>query len=82
LYASHTSRFAIQNGFALSTEVLPFRVAPITSLDNDAPSLHPHYKSFNTTTGVSAPVPRIGTLALAKAICLSSSVRLKSHRLP
>jgi hypothetical protein len=24
LYASHTSRFAIQNGFALSTEVLPY----------------------------------------------------------
>jgi hypothetical protein len=24
LYASHTSRFAIQNGFALSTEVFPF----------------------------------------------------------
>jgi hypothetical protein len=71
LYASHTSRFAIQNGFALSTEVLPFRVASITLLDNDAPSIQSYYRTFISTAGVSAPVLRIGTLALAKAICLS-----------
>jgi hypothetical protein len=29
LYASYISRFAIQNGFALSIKVLPWRVAPI-----------------------------------------------------
>ena len=29
------------------------------------PSLHAHYRRFNTTTGPSAPLPRIGTQALA-----------------
>jgi hypothetical protein len=62
--------------FALFTEVLPIRVASITLLDNDAPSLHAHYKRFNTTKGISAPVPRIGTLALAEAVRLSFSLRI------
>src|SRR3989442_1683802 len=31
------------------------RVGDIRQLDNAAPSLHSHYKSFNTTTGSSAP---------------------------
>ncbi len=30
-----------------------------------APSLQPHYRTFVTTAGRSAPVPRIGTLPLA-----------------
>ncbi len=33
--------------------------------DDTTPSLHVHYTPFVTTTGRSAPVPRIGTLALA-----------------
>jgi hypothetical protein len=33
-------------------------------LDNVAPSLQPHYRTFLTITGDSAPVPRIGTLTL------------------
>src|ERR1035441_3639296 len=74
LDASHTSRFAIQNGFALSTEVLPLQVASITLLDDDAPSIQFHYRTFVSTASASAPVPRIGTLALAKAICLSFSL--------
>jgi hypothetical protein len=52
------------------------RVAPITSPDNDAPSIQSHYRTFNSITGVSAPVPRIGTLALAESICLSFSLRI------
>src|SRR5208282_6682563 len=34
-------------------------------LNNAAPSLQPHYRTFITTTGCSVPVLRIGTLALA-----------------
>src|SRR5215468_6529756 len=33
--------------------------------NNAAPSLQPHYRAFDTTTGCSAPAPRFGTLALA-----------------
>jgi hypothetical protein len=54
----------------------PFRVAPITLLDNGAPSLHAHYKPFNATTGTPAPVLRIGTLTLAEAVCLSFSLNI------
>lgn len=35
------------------------------SSNNWPPSLHTHYRCFNTTTQPSAPVPRIGTQALA-----------------
>ncbi|CBJ49603.1 hypothethical protein [Ralstonia solanacearum PSI07] len=35
------------------------------SPNNWPPSLHAHYRRFVTTTGPSAPVPRIGTQALA-----------------
>ena len=39
-----------------------------------APSLRPHYRALTATTGRSAPVPRIGTLALAVfAACGSPS---------
>ena len=34
-------------------------------LNNAAPSLQPHYRTFITTTGYSAPARRIGTLTLA-----------------
>jgi len=33
-------------------------------LDNGAPSVQSHYRTFCPTTNTSAPVPRIGTLAL------------------
>src|SRR4051794_13973278 len=36
----------------------------MTRLDDWAPSLHAHYRHFHATTSPSAPVPRIGTLAL------------------
>jgi hypothetical protein len=41
--------------------------------DDDVPSVQLHYRVFNPTTNVSAPVPRIGTLTLAKAIRLGFS---------
>jgi len=36
-----------------------------SQLNNAAPSLRPHYRTFITTTGCSVPVLRIGTLVLA-----------------
>ena len=45
-------------------------------LNNATPSLQPHYRAFVTTTGCSAPVPRIGTLILAGASCLDVSLRI------
>src|SRR4051794_19457943 len=39
-------------------------VDPTTRPSNWAPSLHAHYRHFHATTSPSAPVPRIGTLAL------------------
>src|SRR5450631_1946443 len=41
--------------------VLPLRVASTLKLDDDAPSVQSHYRTFNPITGVSAPVPRIDT---------------------
>jgi len=38
-------------------------LASRAKLDDSAPSLQSHYKTFITTTSWSAPVPRIGTLA-------------------
>jgi hypothetical protein len=38
------------------------RVGDLRQQDNAAPSLHPHYKGFNTTTGSSAPRYGIGIL--------------------
>jgi hypothetical protein len=44
--------------------VIPFQVAIWISLDNDAPSVRSHYRTLNPTTGISAPVPCIGTQTL------------------
>src|SRR6266852_3334534 len=65
LYASHTSRFAIQNGLALFTRILPVRVVHWIKPDDDAPSVQSHYRTFFPNTCVSAPVLRIGTQTLA-----------------
>jgi hypothetical protein len=45
--------------------LLPLPVGPETRLSNAAPSVQSHYRTFNPTTGHSAPVPRIGTLVLS-----------------
>ena len=49
----------------LAHGLLPLPVGLWPRLNNAAPSLQPHYRTFITTTGCSAPVLRIGTLALA-----------------
>ena len=54
--------------------LLPRRVDLQTTVNCPAPSLRPHYRALTATTGRSAPVPRIGTLALAVfAACGSPS---------
>src|SRR5271157_656112 len=63
-------------GFALSMRVLPSPVALRPELNNATPSLQPYYRTFITTTGCSAPVPRIGTLILAGTACLDFSLRI------
>ena len=53
---------------------LPRGVDLHTTVNCPAPSLRPHYRALTATTGRSAPVPRIGTLALAVfAACGSPS---------
>src|ERR1700674_6106365 len=76
LYASHTSRFAIQNGLALFMRVFPVRVVHWIKPDDDAPSVQSHYRTFFPTTDVSAPVPRIGTQTLTAASRLGFSLRI------
>src|SRR5215471_2192817 len=44
--------------------LLLFPVGPWPRPNNAAPSLQPHYRAFDATTGGSAPAPRFGTLAL------------------
>ena len=62
-YASQIVRFAMLKGFVDVMSLLPdTRVGDIRQLDNAAPSLHSHYKSFITTTGSSAPCCGIGIL--------------------
>ncbi|PQP07357.1 hypothetical protein C5615_37830 [Burkholderia cepacia] len=56
--------------------VLPLRVAHRIKPDDDAPSVQSHYRPFNPTTDVSAPVPRIGTLILAESFRLDFSLRI------
>src|SRR5229473_1090338 len=46
LYASHTSRFGISNGFALFTRFLPLLVDPIQELNNATPSVQSDYRTF------------------------------------
>src|SRR5689334_3242083 len=76
LYASHTSRLSIQYGFALSMEVIPLRVAAGIEQNDDAPLVRSHYRTINPTTGISAPVPRIGTRTLTATDRLGFSLRI------
>src|SRR4029077_18615961 len=64
----------MSNGLALSTRLLPSLVDLRRELNNAAPSLRSHYRPFITITGCSAPVLRIGTLALMGASHLSVSL--------
>ena len=50
---------------ALRERILPEdRLSKSATLDEVPPSLRSHYRTFNTTTRYSVPVPRIGTQAL------------------
>jgi hypothetical protein len=49
----------------LGPVLIPLPVGSGLWLNNAAPSVRSDYRTFNPTTGHSAPVPRIGTLALA-----------------
>ena len=63
-------------GFALSTRILPSPVVLAPELNNANPSLQPHYRTFTTTTGCSAPVPRFGNFTLAGTTCLGFSLNI------
>jgi hypothetical protein len=63
-------------GFALAMRLLPSPVDLTPGLNNAAPSLQPHYRAFITTTGRSAPVPRIGTLILVGSAYLDFSLSI------
>ena len=62
------------NGFALFTLIRPFRVVSMAKLDGAVPLDRSHYRAFIPTTNDSAPVSRIGTLALAESIRLGFSL--------
>src|SRR5262249_13921178 len=49
----------------LGHRLLLFPVGQWPRPNNAVPSLQPHYRAFDATTGCSAPAPRFGTLALA-----------------
>ena len=77
-HASKTRRFSnfkrLQLLLRSICRFLPRTVDLQTTLNCPAPSLRPHYRALTATTGRSAPVPRIGTLALAvSAACGSPS---------
>src|ERR1700757_3632556 len=76
LYASHTSRLAIQNGLALSMPVIPLRVVGWVEPDDDVPSVQRHYSTFVPITDAFAPVFRIGTLVLAVTDRLDFSLHI------
>src|SRR4051794_39630653 len=85
-YASHTSRFEISNDlpcgdFCPSTRFLPG--TPVDqhrqTTDDPAPSLHPDYEGFTTTTSRSASAPSIGTRSLAVAATWDTPSRRPSR---
>ena len=68
----------MQNGVALFARYLPSVVNEQIKVDTAVPSLHPHYRDFNTTTSWSAPVPCIGTLTLMRSSHLSFSLNIRT----
>jgi len=57
---------------------LPCRVDPQVKPIDPTPSLHLHYRDFNTNTSWSAPVLRIGTLTLMGSSHLSFSLIIEA----
>src|SRR5687768_419418 len=66
----------MSNGLAVTAGFLPLQVDPGIGPDKAAPSVQPHYRAFIPTTDCSAPVPRLGTLALVGAAHLDFSLRI------
>lgn len=58
--------------------VLPLRVADPIRPDDAAPSVQFHYRTSNPTMSDSAPVPRLGTRALAGTARLRVSLRIEA----
>ena len=58
--------------------LLLFPVGQWPRPNNAAPSLQPHYRAFDTTTGCSIPAPRFGTLALAVGAACGLSLHVIS----
>ena len=56
--------------------VIPYRVVAGIKLNDDAPSVRSHYRTIDPTTGISAPVPRIGTQTLTAIDRLGCSLRI------
>ena len=56
--------------------LLPSPVDPLHRLNATAPSIQRDYRAFFPTTGCSAPVPRIGTLSLARIARLAVSLHI------
>ena len=65
-------------GFALSTRFLPLLVDLAPELDNATPSVQSDYRTFVPTMGCPAPVPRVGTLALAGSTRLDFSLSIEA----
>ncbi len=76
--------FSMSNGFASTTGLLPSPVGPGPRLNNAAPSVQPHYRTFIPTTSCSAPVLRIGTpvLAVVAACDLSLGIGTTGSHVP
>ena len=62
-YGSRCS--AVVERLCLVHRLLPLPVGPWSRLNNAGPSVQLHYRAFVPTTSCSAPVLRVGTLALA-----------------
>src|SRR5262249_27722088 len=54
-------------------------VGQCTRLNNAAPSLQPHYRTFLTTTGCSVPAIRFGTVALAVGAACGFSLGIEEQ---
>src|SRR6516162_9508036 len=59
--------------------LLPLPVGQWPRSNNAAPSLQPHYRAFDATTGCFAPAPRFGTLALAVGAACGLSLHVLGH---
>jgi hypothetical protein len=77
-YGSYHPAAHITKRRGLALWLLPSLVGQTVRPDDPTPSLHPHYRDFNATTGRSAPVPRIGTLTLVGSSHLSFSLNIRT----